>query len=210
MEKAGTINVIGRDKALETSRAIIKTHEYCLLNFDLMNDRERGYMFNEYFPTVKDYLVIEPEVFIPMKPDEPPKEDFKTFTGKSVGDNYPQPPQPNTDADLFTEEFRYKIDVQLLGFKLGFIPSSIKGVWVASCYAEFNKKKRFQLIPNDDFTYNLTTGYVDFPTLFMPKGDKWKLQDIFRAIMAARYFSIFVEYTKAPCKAYEVGTDGEN
>lgn len=207
METPGTINVVGKDKALETSRAIIRTHEHVLQNVAILNDRERGYMFNEYFPTVKDYLIIEPDVFEPMKPDEPPKEDLKTFTGKSVGAHYPQ---PNTDADFFTEEFRYPLDVQLLGFKLSFIPSSIKAVWIASGKTTFDKKKRYRLITNDDFTYNLTTGAVDFPTLFLLHGDKEKLQDIFRAIMAARYFSIFVEYTKAPCKAYEVGTDGEN
>jgi hypothetical protein len=70
LNKSSTIKVIEEDKSLDISRAIIKTHEYCLMNLDLLTDRERGYMFNEYFPAVKDYLIIEPAVFVPRSRKE--------------------------------------------------------------------------------------------------------------------------------------------
>lgn len=212
MKKPGTVNVIGEDKALDISRAIIKTHEYCLMNLDLLNDRERGYMFNEYFPAVKDYLIIEPNVLTPMEPDTPP-EDLKVFTGDSVGKNYPHP----ANADIFTEEFRYSKNVQLLGLSLSYIPEQIKGVYIANDKAAFDNKDRYQLIQAENYIFNLSTGAIDFPEFFLQIYNKEGLKDVFESLKVKDCFSIFVEFTRVegPVKTkygkrYEVGTDGEN
>lgn len=196
MEKQSTVNVVGGDRAGEIVRAIIDTHKYLIQNVAILNDRERGYFFNEYFPTVKRYLEDPLKVLVPM--------------------------ESPIDAAIFTEEFRYLKDIQLLGFSLSYIPKEIKGVYIAKDRTGFDRKDRYRLSPGvmdyvGDYTYDLATGNINFAKFFLLEFNAKNLANVLKAVKVTQHFSIFIEYTKTEGqtktkygKRYEVGTDGEN
>ena len=199
MEKPGAIiSVVGEDKALAISRAIIQTHKYVLENIAILTDRERGYMFNEYFPVVRDYLIVEPlEPYTSVITDAGRDEVLKVFTGGKAEDN------------PVTEEFKHGTDVQVEGVFLSNRPAKIKGVYLAKSWPDYKNGNRYEMIPTGQYITNLTTGEISFPEFFF--GNNWpERREIYKDYGITDYVSICVMYeqyiTKAP---YQVGEDGE-
>lgn len=179
MEKPGTISLIGEDKALEISRAIIRTHEQVLQNVAILTDRERGYMFNEYFPAVKDYLIIEPDILVPYM--EPVKPIRKTIT----------------------EAFFFARDAgQPLTMTLSNLPKVLVSVRVSKNKEAEARGYSWWLEPLKSWTVNKTTGVIDF----MEDINTIEIMDF---LEVNSDFYIFVDYIGAQVPAYEVGADGE-
>ncbi|MEE9355202.1 MAG: hypothetical protein V3U75_06400 [Methylococcaceae bacterium] len=197
MEIPGTINVIGEDKGLEISRAIIKTHEYCLMNLDLLNDRERGYMFNEYFPAVKDYLIIEPDVLVPM--GTPDTEPFKSV----VCDAGVAEVEKMAKRKTLTDQFKFvRDDGQPDSVELSTLPQVIISVRVAKNKEADTRGHSWTLEPIQCWESNLTTGKIEFM-------EDVNTIEIMNYLEVKSDFYIFVDYVGINA-AYEVGTDGEN
>jgi hypothetical protein len=175
---------VGEDDTAEISRAIIKTHKYVLQNVAILTDRERGYMFNEYFPVVKKYL--EPPQIVHLntfdgfvKKDRPIKE--KTLTDRFIFDRISG--QPDT-------------------IKLSNLPSLIVGVRVAKDYQSYNTGNSWELFPVKDWTVNKLDGVMDF----MSDINTPEIMDL---LGAKKNYYIFVDYKGVKAQSYEVGEDGE-
>ena len=180
MEKPGTINVVGEDKALEISRAIIKTHQYVLQNVAILTDRERGYMFNEYFPAVRDYLIIEPDVLVPM---EPPR-------------NFP------SDGNILDCFPFFRDGGQPDSVTLQALPVEIVNVCVSKSQATYGQGHTWELIPVEGYTINKLTGELGFMADI-------NTGEIMNYLNVENRFYVFVTYRSVKKQSYEVGTDGE-
>lgn len=201
MEKPGTINVIGEDKSLEISRAIIKTHEYCLMNLDLLNDRERGYMFNEYFPAVKDYLIIEPDVLLPMGTPDTEPEPYRAVNC-DAGDGVIKVAEPMRKT--LTDHFKFvRDDGQPDSVELSTLPQAIISVRVSRNLETEARGFTWTLEPIQCWESNLTTGKIEFM-------EDVNTIEIMNYLEVKSDYYIFVEYVGVANKPYEVGTDGEN